>query len=255
MPKLIRPTSSMDRRTALKGLAAGGLAAAVPAPFVQRAYGQSRNTMVFASAEPVTGNWDPTSHTTLAQINLEGFVFGQLFRTPMRPANPDEIVWELATGQEVIDLHTIEYTLRDGVKFHNGADFSAEDVKATFEYASQPARPAAWYPGPCEVEVVDRLTARVHTDKAGYPAAAFYFLAGFLPILSKDDVADPTILQDRPNGTGPFRFVDQRGNATIMAAYDGFQNGRPILDEVHFSYVGDATTRVLALLSGEVRRY
>jgi peptide/nickel transport system substrate-binding protein len=243
---------SVGRRTVLKGLAAGGAMSALPAPFVKRAFGQSRNTMVFASAEPVTGNWDPTSHTTLAQINLEGFVFGQLFRTPMRPDNPSEIVWELATGQKLIDTHTIEYTLRDGVTFHNGAPFTAEDVKATFEYASQPTRPAAWYPGPCEVEVVDRLTARVHTEIGNYPAAAFYFLAGFLPIMSKDDIADPTMLQERPNGTGPFQFVEQRGNTTVMRAFDGFFKGRPILEEVHFAFVGDATTRVLALLSGEV---
>jgi peptide/nickel transport system substrate-binding protein len=255
MSKLIlpgKPSLTTTRRRVLGGMAAAGGMAAFPAPFIKSAFGQSRNTMVFASAEPVTGNWDPTSHTTLAQINLEGFVFGQLFRTPMRPENPDEIVYELATSQRVIDLHTIEYTLRDGVTFHNGAPFTAEDVKATFEYASQPTRPAAWYPGPCEVEVVDRLTARVHTEIGGYPAAAFYFLAGFLPILSKDDIADPTVLQERPNGTGPFKFVEQRGNTTVLEAFDGFLRGRPILEQVHFAYVGDATTRVLALLSGEV---
>ena len=208
--------------------------------------------MVFASAEPVTGNWDPTSHTTLARINLEGFVFGQLFRTPMRPENPDEIDFEFATSQEVLDLYTIEYKLRDGVTFLNGAPFSAEDVKATFEFASQPTRPAAWYPGPAEVEVVDRLTARVHTEIGGYPAAALYFLAGFLPIMAKDDIADPATLQERPNGTGPFKFVEQRGNTTVLEAFDDFMHGRPRLEQVHFAYVGDATTRVLALLSNEV---
>lgn len=255
MPTLVipkKPRLATSRRRLLGGMAAAGGLAAFPKPYIKRAYGQSRNTMVFASAEPVTGNWDPTSHTTLAQINLEGFVFGQLFRTPMRPENPDEIVFELATSQEVLDLHTIEYKLRDGVTFHNGAPFSAEDVKATFEYASQPGRPAAWYPGPCEVEVVDELTARVHTEAGGFPAAAFYFLAGFLPIMAKDDIADPTTLQERPNGTGPFRFVEQRGNTTVLEAFDGFMHGKPILEQVHFAYVGDATTRVLALLSGEV---
>ena len=144
-----------NRRRVLGGMAAAGGLAAFPAPYIKRAWGQARNHMVFASAEPVTGNWDPTSHTTLAQINLEGFVFGKLFQTPMRPENPDELVFELAISQEVLDLHTIEYKLRDGVTFHNGAPFGAEDVKATFEYASQPGRPAAWYPGPVEVEVVD----------------------------------------------------------------------------------------------------
>ncbi|WP_259699751.1 ABC transporter substrate-binding protein, partial [Pseudomonas protegens] len=105
-------------------------------------------------AETLTGNWDPSSHTTLAQINLESFVFGYLTRAPMTPEKPDELVMELATEMKLIDEHTLEFKLREGVTFHDGKPFRAEDVKATFEYASRPDRPAAWYPGPCEVEVV-----------------------------------------------------------------------------------------------------
>ncbi|HEX2529024.1 MAG TPA: ABC transporter substrate-binding protein [Geminicoccus sp.] len=241
-----------SRRSFLKTSAAGAAALTLPAPFIKRAYGQAKKTMVFASGEPVTGNWDPTSHTVLAQINLEGFVFGQLFRTPMRSDNPTEIVWELATGQKILDLYTIEYALRPDVTFHDGKKFGAEDVKATFEYASQPTRPAAWYPGPCEVEVVDDLTVRVHTKKGNYPAAAFYFLSGFLPIMSAKDIADPATLQARPNGTGPFKFDAQRGNTTVLKAFDGYMHGKPLLEEVQFAYIGDATTRVLALMSGEI---
>lgn len=240
------------RRKFLKTSAVGAAALTMPAPFIKRAYAQARNTMVFASGEPITGNWDPTSHTVLAQINLEGFIFGQLFRTPMGPDNRSEIIWELATGHKIIDLYTIEYTLRPGVTFHDGKPFTGEDVKATFEYASQADRPAAWYPGMCEVEVVDDLTVRVHTKKGNYPAAAFYFLSGFLPIMSAKDIADPETLQSRPNGTGAFKFAEQRGNTTVLKAFDGFMHGKPILEEVHFAYIGDATTRVLALLSGEI---
>jgi peptide/nickel transport system substrate-binding protein len=248
---IIRSTA-ISRRSfnslALSGLAASTLAA----PFVRRAYADTRKTLIFGSGEPVTASFDPTSHTSLAQINLEGFIFGQLFRTPMRPEKPDELVWELATGQKIVDNFTIEYSLRDGVKFHDGADFSAEDVKASLEYASQPSRPATWYPGPVEVQVVDRLTARVSTKPGGYPASALYFLMGFLPIMAKGDVADPKRLQGRPNGTGPFQFARQESNSTVLKAYDGFQNGRPLLDELRFNYIGDATTRVLGLLGGEI---
>lgn len=242
------------RRKFLTGSAAAGAGFAFSggkAPFVSRAWAQAQDKVIFASGEPITGSFDPTSHTTLAQINLEGFIFGKLFRTPMRPETPDEIIWELATGQKIIDEHTIEYTLRDGVKFHDGKEFSADDVKATFEYASQPGRPAAWYPGPAEVEVVDRLTARVHTDKGNYPASAFYFLAGFLPIMSANDVADPETLRQRPNGTGPFKFVQQTGDTTTMQAYADYLDGKPAIENLEFSYIGDANTRVLAILNGE----
>ena len=245
--------NQVSRRSLLSVTAGATAALALPMPFIRRAYADTRNTLVFASAEPVTGNWDPTSHTSLGQINFEGFVFGQLFRTPMRPENPTEIVWELATSQTLIDPYTLEYKLRDGVTFHNGAPFSAADVKATLEYATNPSRPAsALYPGRCEVEVVDRLTARLHTKKYGYPASAFQFTGGFMAIMSAADVKNPTILTQRPNGTGPFKFVQQKGNTSYLAAFDKYFRGKPLLEQVQFSYVGDATTRVLGLLSGDI---
>ena len=243
----------LSRRKLLTATAASAASFAMPMPFIRRANAAGRNTLVFASAEPVTGNWDPTSHTSLGQINFEGFVFGQLFRTPMRAANPTEMVWELATGQKLIDPYTLEISLRDGVTFHNGASFGAADVKATMEYFTDPARPAsAFFPGQCEVEVVDRLTARVHTKKFGFPASAFQFMGGYMAILSAADVKNPSVLAQRPNGTGPFKFTDQKGNTTYLDAFDKYYQGRPILDQVQFSYVGDATTRVLGLLSGNI---
>ncbi len=245
--------NQVSRRTLLATAMGTSATLALPMPFISRARAAGRNTMVFASAEPVTGNWDPTSHTSLGQINFEGFVFGQLFRTPLRAANPSEIVWELAVSQTLIDPYTLEYKLRDGITFHNGASFGAEDVKATMEYATNPARPAsALYPGQCEVEVVDRLTARLHTKKFGFPASAFQFTGGFMAIMSKDDVKTPATLAQRPNGTGPFKFVNQTGNTSNLAAFDKYYQGKPLLDFVQFSYVGDATTRVLGLMSGNI---
>ena len=117
--------------------------------------------MVFLAAEALTGNWDPTTHTNLGQLIFESFVFGYLTRCPMRPENPDQLDFELATSVTSIDKFTLEFKLREGVKFHNGEPFTAEDVKATYEYGCMPDRPAQWYPGQVEVEVVDPLTVRI----------------------------------------------------------------------------------------------
>lgn len=244
---------STTRRKFLKsGLALGGVAAAsqLGSPFVRTAFaGQSSNSVVFASGEPLTGNWDPTSHTILGQINFEGYVFGRLTKTPMRPDNPSEIQYELATGHKVISENVLEWTLRRGITFHSGAPFTAADVKATFEYSSQPGK-SAWYPGPVDVEIVDDYTVRFHTEAYGYPATAYILLASFLPIMSAADIAGGAISQV-PNGTGPFKFVEQAGDETVMKAFDGYYEGRPLLDEFRFAYMGDANTRVLALLGGE----
>jgi peptide/nickel transport system substrate-binding protein len=211
-----------------------------------------KDSIVFLSAENITGNWDPTSHTTLAQLNVEAFVFNYLIRCPMRVDNPQEIVYELATAQKIVDPYIIEYKLRDGVKFHDGKPFSSEDVKATFEYASDPNKAAgAWYPGQCEVEIVDKLTCRVHTKKWGYPATLFWYQTSFLPIMSANDIKNPQILAQRLNGTGAFKFVRQEKDDTVMAANENFFKGAPKIKDLHFIYVPDSTTRLISLQSGE----
>lgn len=242
------------RRNFLRAAGATALLTPLSAPYVKRAYGQGRRTIVFASAEPLTGNWDTTSHSILAQWNIEALIFGQLVRCPMRPGKIDEITYELATGQKLISPTTMEYTLREGVKFHNGQEFTARDVKATMEFASQPDRPngSTMYPGPVEVEIVDSHTVRVHTDKSGFPASKLGFHAGAMAMLCADDVADPEVLKGRPNGTGPLKFAEQRGNNTILRKHDDWIFGSLQFDELVFSHIPDATTRVLALLGGEV---
>lgn len=245
----------LDRRDFMKASAMAGVTAGLPivnaAFFSSPAFAAQSKPLTFLSAENLTGNWDPTAHTALSQIIFEGFVFGYLTRAPMSPDNPDEIVFELATGMTLLDEHTLEFKLRKGVKFHNGEPFTANDVKATFEYASHPDRAAQWYPGQCKVDVIDDHTAHVKTKEFGYPASLFWFLSAFLPIMSAKDVMDGKALIERPNGTGAFSFVKQDGNTTVLAANKDFFAGAPKVPGVNFSFVGDATTRMLSLLSGE----
>src|SRR5262245_30387175 len=118
------------RRTFVKGAAAAGpmSAVGVAAPFYKRAFAQARSPITYLQTEPMTSSWDPTSHTILGQIYFEQHVFGKLIQTPMRPGNSEEIVYDLATNQKVVDDKTIEYTLRDDVYFHAGQKFGPEDV-------------------------------------------------------------------------------------------------------------------------------
>ena len=128
------------RRQFMVGSALGGASLLIPSttPFIRKVRGQSTKPLVFASAGTVTGSWDPSSHTVAPQITAEGFVFSHLTRCPMRVENPNEIQPDLATSWKLIDQYTLEFSLRRDVKFHDGKPFEAEDVKATFEYASQP---------------------------------------------------------------------------------------------------------------------
>lgn len=239
------------RRSFLAGagaLGTGSLLAGVP----RLALAQESGTLVFAAAGTITSSWDPSSHTVAPQITAEGFVFGHLTKCPMRPEDPSEVLPDLATEWSLIDPFTLEYKLRQGVTFHDGKAFTAADVKATYEYASQPSRPAsAWYPGQVEVEIVDDYTVRLRTEKFGYPAHNFWYVSSFLPILSADDIASPEVLAQRPNGTGAFRYEETRGDQIVFKAFDDYHEGRPSIDTVLWNYVPDANTRVLGLLNGQ----
>ncbi|MCQ1767817.1 ABC transporter substrate-binding protein [Neorhizobium galegae] len=253
-------TNELNRRRFLQG--AAGTAAAVgfmqidPDFFISSAYAQSGKVMTFLSAENITGNWDPTAHTTLSQKNIEGFVMGFLTRSPMTLENPGEVVYELATEIKLLDPHRLQIKLREGIVFHDGKPFKAEDVKATIEYGALPDRPAQWYPGPTEtltVETPDDYTVIIDTSKGTYPAHLFIFLASFLPIMSAKDIAGGPggPLSQRLNGTGPFKFVGQKGNDTVMEAFDGYFKGKPAIPGINFTFTGDSTTRMLSLMNGQ----
>ena len=247
----------INRRSFLGATAAGiGLSQINPLFFIDSAYAQTGKPIVFLSAENITGNWDPTAHTTLSQKNIEGYVMGFLARAPMRPEDPGEMNYELAESIELLDGNRLQIKLKPGITFHDGEPFGAKDVKATFEYGAQPDRPAQWYPGPTdsfEVTTPDDLTVIVDTSKGGYGASLFIFLAAYLPMMSAKDIAGGPNgpLSQRLNGTGPFRFVEQRGNDTVLEAFPDYFQGAPKVTGVTFSFVGDATTRVLSMLNGQ----
>jgi peptide/nickel transport system substrate-binding protein len=245
----------ISRRNILQGGLVGAAAAAVgrlnPDFLFTSAHAQAARSLRFLGAEALTGNWDPTTHTNLGQLIVEGYVFGYLTRAPMTPEKPEELIFELATSMEPIDEHTLEVKLREGVKFHDGTPFTAEDVKATYEYGCQPDRPAQWYPGQVKVDVVDPLTCRINTKDYGYPASLYIYLSSFLPVMAAKDVANKAQLSARMNGTGPMKFVEQKGDSTFLAANPDYFRGAPKIPGVEYRFVGDTTTRTLSLMNGE----
>ena len=252
--------ANVSRRRFLGGTASAaalaGFAQINPGFFFTSAYAQEAKEITFLSSGAITGNWDPTSHTVIPQKNIESFVMGFLSRTPMTLEKPGEVTYELATEIRLLEPNRLQIKLRDDVVFHDGKPFKAEDVKATLEYWSQPERPAQFIPGPpgsFSIETPDDYTVIIDTTAGGYPAHLFIFLASFLPMISAKDIAEGPngILSQRLNGTGPFKFVKQDGNDTVMEANETYFRGKPAIPAIHFVYVGDPTTRLLSLLNGE----
>lgn len=147
---------------------------------------------------------------------------------------------------------TFTFRLHEGVKFHDGSEFTAEDVKYTYEfYAQEGNQIASRFIGMREVEVVDRYTARVHMDSVN---ATFLRIAAETPIVPKayhSQVGEDGF-RTAPIGTGAFQLGDWRpAEVTEMVAFPEHFRGAPQVDRIRIEVVPEPSVRYIALLTGD----
>ncbi|WP_019400181.1 ABC transporter substrate-binding protein [Chelatococcus sp. GW1] len=172
------------------------------------------------------------------------------------------------------DGRTYTFTLRKGVKFHNGAELTADDVLWSWNRYMDPK--TDWR---CRSEFDGRSGLKV--EKAEAPDAATFVMtldrpsALFLDSLARTDCGMTAVLHrdsvtadgswDKPIGTGPFRFGEwRRGEYVTVTRFDDYSSPpgdrpdglvgakRTALAEVKFLVVPDASTVKAALVSGAV---
>lgn len=141
------------------------------------------------------------------------------------------------------------FNLRSGVKFHDGTDLTADDVKATFDFLQDPgdfAPPGQSYIEPyvTTTEIVDPLTVRV-TLAAPSPIFLNQIAVTWAPIFSSDDLAKgPEWFLTNNNGTGPFIFDQSQWQRDVSMVYvkndNYWEEGIPYLDSQHTVNLADA---------------
>ena len=164
----------------------------------------------------------------------------------------------LAESWRAVDATTWEFKLRKGVKFHDGSDFTAEDVIATFKRVPNvPNSPSSLgiYTRPIKESIaVDKYTLRLKTDRP-YPLLP-NDLSG-IQILPKK-VADAAKTEDFNSGkamigSGPYKFVEYvAGDRVVMAVNDKYWGPKPAYAKVRFRMIANSAARVAALLAGDV---
>lgn len=153
------------------------------------------------------------------------------------------------------DGKDITFHLRKGVKFHDGSDFTSEDVKRTFdrmlnaEYGSTRQNDIM----PLEsVETTDDYTVVFHLSA---PSGNFLNKIGVDTgdILSADDIDKyGEDLATNANGTGPYKIKDFTvGESCTLEANEDYWGGAPAIKTVVMKTVSEASTRANMLLSGE----
>lgn len=150
------------------------------------------------------------------------------------------------------DLKTWTFYLQKGVKFHNGQDLTANDVKATIEHVLDPATGSPLRT-PLQtiesIDVVDEHTVRFNL------ATPYGELDGVLTnVAASISPADKIETQaQEPIGTGPFKLKEimHGDHVTLVKNENYWRPGLPKLDEVIFKEIPEPATRVTSIQNNE----
>ena len=142
------------------------------------------------------------------------------------------------------------FTLRDGVKFHNGNEVTAEDVKYSLDRVSgllDGTPLVSTLSVITDVAILDEKTVQVTVDSPN-PELIYSFTAAIIPAGSGEDE------NAAPIGTGPFSFVSYVPQEGIVLAKNTeyWQEGLPYLDEVTFKIISNVDTAMLDIKGGSV---
>ena len=164
----------------------------------------------------------------------------------------------LATSWKFVDDRTLEFELRQGVKFHNGDDFDADDVVYTLNWVSDPKNGVLsqqnvnWID---KCEKLEKYKVRL-TTKKNFPAAP-EFLAAVVAIYPHKYYSEvgPEGMAIKPVGTGPYKGVEVIPGKSITLIknenyFDGSPKGKPSIGKLHIRFISEMSTQVAELMSG-----
>jgi len=275
VPALTRRSFMQQAGVGTAALALGGISLAAPAPALGQDQPERREggTVVFSVGQE--GSHLVPSFSAFSTVIVPTVPF---FNGLTRP-DPDLVPEpDLAESWEVNEDGThYTFTLRQGVTWHDGQPFSANDVKFTWELISHPENVTAaqlyaffekiqgapaYHAGEAEeitgIKVVDDHTLDVTLDS---PWAPFWTIGSHQYIVPQHilgEVPVGEILEHEyaraPVGTGPFKFVAwQAGDSIIGEAFEEYYEGRPAADQVVLRVaVLDDNTKITALHSNEL---
>jgi peptide/nickel transport system substrate-binding protein len=265
----------LDRRSFLKRAGVAGAAAAVasrlPAPPAASAQDATlrpdpaakRGGTLRYAVHNAPAHFDVHQSGTVANIGPQSPMYDTLLRRS--PKDGQTIIPDLAWKYEISpDNKKYTFHLRKGVKFHDGADFTAEDVKATYDRIARPPKGVVIPRSPLFATVGDIVVVNPHTIEfrmtESRPKAYMLgaFASGWNIIVRKK-----TLEENQGNlrqvmnypGTGPYRHVSRKDKEIwIMERNPDYWNkGLPLLDRLEIYHFLPFTPELgAAFLSGRV---
>ncbi|WJK35450.1 ABC transporter substrate-binding protein [Solwaraspora sp. WMMA2065] len=250
------PYRRRSARTARSAVRATSLAAVTALTLAACTTGESLETDDGAGTLVVAISSEPDSldvHVSTASPTF--LVLENVYDTLVEPAPDLSFQPALATEWEVSDdLLTWTFHLREGVTWHNGREFVADDVVASFDRITDAETAAnAWrFETVDEVRAVDDRTVEfVLTQPTPNLLANVGGFKGMAIVAP--ELIDGDGLTTNAIGTGPFRFVSYTpGDRIILEANQDYWGDGPHVDRVEFRFISEPTTALTNLRTGAV---
>lgn len=237
--------------TSLTGCGGGGTGGGSEGSSSQS--GESTNdkdTLVIAyTSEPPA--LDTLSHDSLISVGFNMMTFNGLTRIDDATLQP---VLDLASDYRVENDVDWIFTLKQGVKFHNGEELTADDVVASLEAAKANPSSVNYTKNWQSVEALDPYTVKITTPQ---PYANVLADLGFHFnwIMPKSLIESGHDFNEEPIGTGPYKLVEWvSGTSITLEAFDDyFDTERAAkIKNLEFRFIPEGTSRTMALQTGEV---
>ena len=220
--------------------------AAAPSASSAGSPNKAANTVTVGIAQDLDNSLDP--HKAVAAGTKE--VMFNVFEGLVKPTSNGDLIPAVAENYTVSEDHlTYTFTLREGVKFHNGDAVSAEDVVYSLKRVAAPTET-----GVVQVEALSIMADVVAVDEKTVaitltePSNEFisYLTVAILP-------ADYTEQDTKPVGTGPFTFASRSAQENIvLAKFEEYWGQKAYLDQVTFRIIENAEGLLMGLQSGAI---
>ncbi len=188
-----------------------------------------------------------------ASAEISGYIFNGLTKYDKNI----KIIGDLAESWDISpDGLTITFYLRKNVKWHDGVEFTADDVLFTYQTVTNPNIPTPYSSiyGPVErVEKIDKYTVRIIYKEPYAPALESWGM-GILPrhFLEGKDITSPEINRN-PIGTGPFMIEEWvTGQKIVLKAFDEYFEKAPNIKKFIARIIPDNATMFLELKFGGI---
>lgn len=211
---------------------------------------QESNVLIMARAADTTG-LDPHTQTAFASFRLLELIYEPLVNLDSNL----NVVPSLAESWEFSDDGLkLTLNLRQGVKFHNGADFTAADVDATFKRILDEATGAAAranYLNIASIEMPDDFTVVFNLSQADVPLLAALATTNAAIVDSAD--IESGAVATVANGTGPFKLDSWTPEeVTMLSANADWWGEGPNVDGIEIRIIPDETSILAALRAGTI---